>query len=65
MISQLIDTAAVNMVTFGPVVMSGAMSFDTAVGFFWGSYSFKLVVALIDTAPFYFAVYRLKKYLEL
>ena len=56
MISQLVDTAAVSSITFGPAVFSGAMSFLMRPRPFLGQLPFPLVAALIDTPIFYFAI---------
>ena len=64
MISQLVDSVAVIGVTFGSMVMSGAMPLETAMTLLGANYLFKVVAAAIDTVPLYILVHYLKGYLS-
>lgn len=64
LISQAVDSLMVISVTFGMAVISGDMAMATFLGLIWGSYLFKLVVALVDTPFFYFFTWWLKRYLR-
>ena len=63
-ISQFIDTVAVISIAFGAAILNGAMSMSDVGAIILGNYSFKLAVALLDTAPFYLIISYLRKYLE-
>lgn len=69
LVSQLVDTVAVILITH---YYAGALPVDPAspIGpqlrvFIASGYVFKLVTALLDTGPFYFAVAKLRPYLQL
>jgi hypothetical protein len=69
LVSQLVDTVAVITITH---FWAHALPVDPAapiwpqLGFFIASgYVFKLVVALLDTGPFYLGVHWLSRYLEI
>lgn len=64
MLSQLVDTVAVISITFGAAYFAGEMTIKTLLYLIGSSYSFKLLVALIDTIPAYFLVHFLSKYLH-
>ncbi len=65
MVSQLVDSCMVILVTFGAAYFVGEISRETLLGLMFSSYAFKFLVAAIDTAPFYLAVYWLRRYLLL
>ncbi|MBN23285.1 MAG: hypothetical protein CL678_18515 [Bdellovibrionaceae bacterium] len=65
LVSQLVDSVMVVAVTFGGVYLRGDMSFEIISTLLISNYLFKMVAALLDTIPFYFLVYRLKKYLQI
>ena len=69
LVSQLVDAIAVTLVTH---FLSHALPIDAdralwpqLLTFVAASYTFKLVVALLDTGPFYVAVHFLRRYLRL
>jgi uncharacterized integral membrane protein (TIGR00697 family) len=64
-ISQFVDTFAVIAVTFGAAFWAGKMHSQQILELFWGSYSFKLCVAILDTAIVYMLVRYLKTYLKI
>lgn len=69
LISQLVDTAAVVIITHTlahalPVDESRAIA-PQILEFIGYGYSFKLIAALLDTGPFYVCVHGLSRYLEL
>ncbi|NOX60281.1 MAG: queuosine precursor transporter [Planctomycetes bacterium] len=65
MISQLVDSTAVITITFWVSWSSGAMPFATVMKLIGGSYLFKVIVAAIDTIPFYIGVKYLRTYLQI
>lgn len=65
MISQLVDSFMVIAVTFGAAFLAGGISFQTLMVLMFSNYFFKVVVAALDTGPFYLGVYQLRKYLRL
>ena len=69
LVSQLVDTVAVILVTHYyakalPVDMAKPI-FNQLVIFIISGYTFKLMVALVDTGPFYLGVHYLSRYLEI
>ena len=69
LVSQLVDTVAVILITHFyanalPPAPEGRSLFDHLMMFIVTGYVFKLVVALLDTIPFYLLVGWLKGYLE-
>lgn len=69
LVSQLVDSVAVILITY---YYANALPMDPEKSVFWSlvfyilsSYLFKIVVALLDTIPFYFGVRKLKKYLQI
>lgn len=63
--SQMIDSVAVIGITFGASLFSGKMAPATFFTLLLSNYLFKFVAALADTLPFYYLVYRLRRYLEI
>ena len=65
LISQGVDSFMVISITFGAAFLQGAISADQLMILMGSNYLFKMSVALIDTGPFYFLTWKLKKYLQL
>lgn len=65
LMSQMVDSVMVIAVTFGAAFYRGDMTFQALLILIGSSYLFKATVALLDTGPLYFAVYKLRKYLQL
>ncbi|MCP4239221.1 MAG: queuosine precursor transporter [bacterium] len=64
-VSQLVDTVCVVFVTFWASLMAGAITLAELLALIGGGYAFKLVMALADTLPFYLAVGKLSRYLQI
>jgi uncharacterized PurR-regulated membrane protein YhhQ (DUF165 family) len=65
LLSQMVDSVMVISVTFGAAFLRGDMLFETLLVLVASNYLFKASVALLDTGPFYFCVYKLRTYLQL
>ncbi len=69
LVSQLVDTIAVILVTHflaqGLPISAARSLWPQLLAFIVAGYSFKLLVALADTGPFYAAVHYLTRYLRL
>lgn len=65
LISQMVDSIMVVTVTFGAAFYRGEMAFHILLVLIGSNYLFKATVALLDTGPFYLAVYKLRKYLQI
>jgi len=52
-------------VTFGAAYLAGDFTLAALGALMLGSYLFKMVVALLDTAPFYWLTAWLRRYLEI
>jgi len=65
LVSQLVDTTAVILITFGGAWGAGEMSAGTILALIGTGYAFKVVVALIDTLPFYVGAHWLSRWLRL
>lgn len=65
LVSQGIDSFMVITVTFGAQFLAGNMALATMLVLVGSSYLFKLVVALLDTIPFYAGVYYLRRFLQI
>ncbi len=65
LVSQLVDTVCVVTVTFWAAIAAGELAFSQLVALIGGGYAFKVVVALLDTGPFYLGVRLLSRYLEI
>ena len=65
MISQLVDATAVIFIVFGPQFFSGAKSLAAMLALVLSNYLFKVLVAAVDTIPFYIGVRFLKGYLQI
>ncbi len=63
LISQGIDSFTVIFITFSGKLLDGEMGMGPFFVLFGSNYLFKMTVALLDTLPFYFLVYRLRRYL--
>ncbi|MFV8820070.1 queuosine precursor transporter [Haliea sp. E17] len=65
LISQMVDSITVVSVTFGAAFLRDELTFKTLLVLIGSNYLFKAMVAVMDTGPFYFFVYKLRKYLHL
>jgi uncharacterized PurR-regulated membrane protein YhhQ (DUF165 family) len=65
LMSQMVDSIMVITVTFGAAFYRGEMTFHVLLVLVGSNYLFKATVALLDTGPFYLAVYKLRKYLQI
>lgn len=65
LISQGVDSFMVVSVTFGAVWLAGGLTTQQMLIFMGSNYAFKITCALIDTGPFYFFTYKLRRYLQL
>ena len=65
LISQLVDSFMVISVTFGAMYWRGDLSLDQLITLIASNYLFKMCVALLDTGPFYYLVFKLRSYLEI
>ena len=68
LVSQLVDTSAVILITYYyanglPLNENGTLT-HPLIYFILSGYVFKVVVALLDTLPFYIATRQLKKYIS-
>ncbi len=65
MISQLVDSTAVIFITFWGAFRTGDRSLSALLVLVGSSYLFKVVVAALDTIPFYIGVRYLGRYLRI
>ncbi len=65
MISQLVDATAVIFITFWADFSSGSKTLAAILILIGSNYLFKLVIAALDTIPFYIGVHFLKTYLRI
>ena len=65
LISQGVDSFMVVTITFGAAFLAGNMTIKALLILMGSNYLFKMVVALLDTGPFYFLVYKFKRYLQI
>lgn len=65
MISQLVDATAVIFVTFWGDFSTGKKTIAVMLGLIGSNYLFKVIVAALDTIPFYLGVGWLSTYLQL
>lgn len=65
LVSQFVDTSCVVLITFWAQITAGDVPFTQVMTWIAGGYAFKLVVALLDTIPFYLGVSWLSRYLEI
>ena len=65
MISQLVDSFMVILVTFGAAYLAGNFTLKALGVLMFSNYAFKFCIAILDTGPFYFFVFKLRKYLQL
>jgi len=65
LISQMVDSVMVISVTFGAALYRGDITFQALLLLAGSNYLFKAFCALLDTGPFYLAVYRLRRFLHL
>lgn len=65
LVSQGVDSFMVVSVTFGAVWWAGGITTEQMLTFMAGNYAFKMACALIDTGPFYYLTFKLRRYLQL
>jgi uncharacterized PurR-regulated membrane protein YhhQ (DUF165 family) len=65
MISQLVDSTAVIFITFWHAFADGSKSLGVMLTLIGSSYLFKVIVAAVDTVPFYIGVRVLGAYLQI
>ncbi len=65
LVSQLVDTTCVVLITFWALIASGDMPLKQVLVLIGSGYLFKVLVALVDTVPFYLGVHWLSRWLEL
>ena len=65
MVSQLVDATAVITIVFWHDFMSGAKTAAAILALIGCNYLFKVIVAALDTIPFYIGVRYLKGYLQI
>ena len=65
MVSQLVDATAVIFITFWSQFTAGEKTLGVLLTLIGGNYLFKVVVAAVDTIPFYIGVHFLKGYLRI
>ncbi|MBB3168122.1 queuosine precursor transporter [Simiduia aestuariiviva] len=65
LVSQGVDSFTVISITFGAAYFAGAISLPQLLVLMGSNYLFKMVVALVDTLPFYGAVHYLRRYLHI
>lgn len=65
LISQAVDSFMVISITFGAVYLAGGMSTEQLLLLMGSNYLFKMTCALLDTGPFYYLTFKLKRYLQL
>lgn len=65
LISQLVDATMVVSVTFGMTWWHGDISTQALLVLIGSNYLFKMTAALLDTGPFYFFTFKLRKYLHI
>ena len=63
--AQVVDTTAVVLITFWASIFSGEMTVSVILTLIVSGYSFKLLIALADTIPFYIGSHYMKKYLQI
>jgi len=65
LISQLVDSTAVILITFGGAWSAGEMSGGQIAALIGAGYAYKVLAAMVDTLPFYVGAHRLSRYLRL
>lgn len=65
LVSQLVDSIAVILITFGGVWRAGDMTGKMILALIATSYAFKATVAFLDTIPFYIGAHWLARWLRL
>ena len=65
MISQLVDSIAVIFITFWGAWRRDEIAFGVLIALIGSSYLFKLIVAALDTIPFYIGVKSLSRFLQI
>ena len=65
LVSQLVDTTMVIFITFGAMFFKGEKTLKEMLVLIGSGYLFKMLVALVDTIPFYMGVHYLGRYLKI
>lgn len=65
LVSQLVDTTTVVLITFWASIWSGEITIEVITSLILAGYAFKVVIALLDTIPFYIGSSFLKRYLQI
>ena len=65
LVSQMVDSFMVIAVTFGAVYLAGNTTIGALLVLMFSNYLFKLVVALLDTIPFYLLTGWLRRTLQI
>lgn len=65
LVSQLVDATMVITITFGATYLRGDITLQAMLLLIGSNYIFKMATALIDTGPFYFFTFKLRKYLQI
>jgi uncharacterized PurR-regulated membrane protein YhhQ (DUF165 family) len=65
LVSQMVDSFTVISIVFGAAFYRGELTLKAMLILMGSNYLFKMVVALLDTGPFYLAVKYLSQYLRL
>ena len=65
LVSQLVDTTAVILITFGGAWRAGRMTGGAILALIATGYAFKAIIALLDTIPFYIGAHWLARWLRL
>ena len=63
--SQMVDSVMVISVTFGATYFAGGITVAALAALLGSNYLFKMIVALLDTIPFYLVTWRMKRYLQI
>ena len=65
LVSQLVDATMVITVTFGAMFLRGDITLNQMTVLIASNYLFKMSVALLDTGPFYYFTFKLRRYLHI
>ena len=65
LVSQLVDSTMVILITFGAAFFRGEKRLTELLVLIGSGYLFKMIVALVDTLPFYVGVHYLSRYLKI
>ena len=65
LLSQLVDTVCVVLITFWGSILAGELALAQVLALMASGYAFKMIVALLDTIPFYLLVAWLARWLDI